>query len=415
MGSKSLDRIVRFITRVVPALVLVPWTGVQAQAAGRAGVLDSLIAAHRRPVALEGERLVGDGARWLLEQTRDAQFVMIGESHNVAEIPRFTAALLDTLHALSGFGYLALENGPVAMRMIGAAAASGGGEAAFAFGRQYVNALQFWNDEEASAIASVVAAHGGASVWGLDQEWGVQHVLERVREHASTEAVRGLVDEVLARVVPLESKRPSGGERYINSAAAVSDLAAIRAAFGAAPEREVADLLNTVDLSLRIYGMRRGRVGVYESNDLREQSMKAEFMRRYRAAQAAGDSVPKVMLKFGQWHALKGSNWGDVHSLGNFVSEFARVNGRESFHLTAYVLNEPGRFWTLSDFEDYVPLARAGRVDGWTLIDLRPLRPWVAAERVDGVSAELKRVIFGFDAVLLIGGGSPGTVERLTR
>ncbi len=81
-------------------------------------------------------------------------------------------------------------------------------------------------------------------------------------------------------------------------------------------------------------------------------------------------------------------------------------------HWTGLV-NEPGRFWTLHDFEDYVPLANAGSTDHWTVIDFRPIRALAAAGRVEGLNAELRSVVFGFDVGLLIGGGSRATRELM--
>jgi hypothetical protein len=143
--------------------------------------------------------------------------------------------------------------------------------------------------------------------------------------------------------------------------------------------------------------------------------MRSRFIEEYRAAVAAGDTLPRVVLKFGQWHALKGVlNWGDVEPLGTFVGEVARAHGLQSLHIWTGLVNEPGHVWTLHDFPDYVPLARAGTTDRWWVVDLRPVRPLVAAGLVD-VNDELRRIIFGFDVALLIGSGNRATYRLLTR
>ncbi|MCI0434000.1 MAG: hypothetical protein L0271_10155 [Gemmatimonadetes bacterium] len=387
--------------------------GTTATAAAQAGTVDSLLAAHRRTLSLEAGRLSGEGARWLLDEMSGVQFVLIGESHNEAETPAFTAALLAALRERHGFRYLALENGPTAMEGIAAAMAAGGEAGAFEWARQYRHALQFWTDAEVEAIARVVEAEGEDGVWGLDQEWGALHVLDRLREIAPDASARALVDGTRGRVSAVEAERTSDGDRWIPEPASSGEIEALRAAFAPAAGSAADTLLGRLALSARIYGMRSGRVGYYESNDLRERSMKTEFMRRYTLARVAGDAQPRVVLKFGHWHSIRGANWGHVHSLGNFLSELAQSAGQRTFHLAVHGLNQPGRHWTLADYEDYAPIARASHIDAWTVIDLRPLRPYAAGNRLPGLTDELHRVIFGFDAVLVIGGLSPASRERL--
>jgi hypothetical protein len=216
-------------------------------------------------------------------------------------------------------------------------------------------------------------------------------------------------------VAAIESQRTENGRaRYISSGAAIADAEALREAFRPATGSEADVLITRMALSARIYGLRTGRVGYFDSNALRERSMKLEFMRRYRAAMEAGDSMPRVVVKFGHVHAVDGRNQSDVLALGSFLSQFALTNERQSFQIAIYGLNEAGRHWTLSEYEDYAPLTRASRIDAWTLLDLRPLRPWVSAGRLENLNNTLRDVILGFDAVLVIGGLSPASRARIT-
>jgi hypothetical protein len=385
-----------------------------APAAAQTAVIDSLLMAHRYEIGLSGGRLTGRGAPWLLDALAGVQFVVLGESHNEAEIPHFTAALYEALRERSGMRYVAFENGPTAMEGIAAAAASGGRDSADAWAARYPNALQFWTDQEVDAIAGIVGAAGEDGVWGLDQEWGALHLLDRLARLGETARARGGVERVRERVVPIEAERTENGRpRYISSADALVDVDSLRDAFQAAPGSEAAELIERLALSARIYGLRRGRVGFYDSNELRERSMKMAFMQRYRAAQSAGDTLPHVIVKFGHVHSIDGRNQSDVLALGSFLSQFALSNGQRSFHIAIYGLNEPGRHWTLSDYEDYAPVTRASRIDGWTLLDLRPVRPWVSAGRIEGLNETLRDVILGFDAVLVIGGLTGGTRDRI--
>ena len=141
--------------------------------------------------------------------------------------------------------------------------------------------------------------------------------------------------------------------------------------------------------------------------------MKWLFMYQYRKVQAAGELMPKVLLKLGHYHAIRGRSWSNVLSVGNFVSEFAKSNDMDSFHLALYINNASGDYGVLSSYPDYKPLADVAPTDKWTVIDLRPLQKYAHAGKLTGLNSEIRRIIFGFDAVLIIGGGSRGTYKLM--
>jgi hypothetical protein len=153
----------------------------------------------------------------------------------------------------------------------------------------------------------------------------------------------------------------------------------------------------------------------WRSNADREHYMKRNFMANYRAAQRAGDSLPRVLLKFGSVHAGNWLSSTNVHTIGSFVDEFAISNGSDAFHMVAWQVNEPGTYWTLTESPEYLPLAQVGSTTSWTIVDLRPLRPYAHAGRLPSMSREMRSVVFAYDAVLLIGGGTRDTHQRLQR
>jgi hypothetical protein len=339
---------------------------------------------------------------------------MVGESHNLREIPLFTARLFQELHTRAGFGYLALENGPFVMEQLSSPGVRGDTDASIALANRYVSALQFRNDQELEMIAAAgrTSSAPGAPLWGLDQEWGALHVLERLAELAPDARTKALLAPMIDEAATLEMHRPSAQHpRYINRLppAALDEL---RRAFAAHPE--ALRILDALRNSTEIYALRTDRPNIYRSNHRREMYMRTRFMEHYRAAVAAGDTLPRVVLKFGQWHALRGVlNWGDVEPLGTFLSELARANGRDALFIWTGLVNEPGDVWTLHDTPEYVPLARAGTTDRWWIVDVRPIRALVAAGQVADVNDELRKVIFGFDYALLIGSGKRATMERV--
>lgn len=377
--------------------------------------VDSLFRAHRMPLVYGAAGLSGAGWSFLVDESAAAQFVMVGESHNLLEVPLFTARLFEALHTRSGFDYLALENGPYAMEQLSSPSVRGDLDAITALATRYVNALQFRTDQELEMMAAVGRASGArhAPFWGIDNEWGTQHILERLAVLAGGRPGPRLAS-LLEESGALERVRPDEqNPRYINDRLTTEAVSALRREVGEA-SAEATRLLDALQTAHEIYAARGDGPANYRANHRREQYMRQRFVAEYSGAVQAGDTLPRVVLKFGQWHALRGVlNWGDVEPFGTFVAEFARSHGMHSLHIWTGLVNEPGHVWTLHDFPDYVPLASAGTTDGWWVVDLRPIRALVAGGRVTGVNDELRKVIFGFDLALLIGGGNRATMERL--
>ncbi len=391
-------------------------------AARDSAYMDSVFRAHARELVMRDGRLEGEGARFILEAARRAQFFVIAESHNVAEIPLFTEALFDSLHARGGYRYYAMEYGPVIGRMVSAAGVRGRADSVFALGRRYPHAFHFWNDEEIAAMASIGRRSAARMdpLWGIDQEFGALHVLERLRATAPTPAARALAQRLADSARVLESSRPfevAQIERFITRLD-LRSIASLPSAFQPRPDSEAWLLLDALDLTIRVYADHdaagRGEPRGHQANLVREQYMKTRFMANYRRAQQRGDTLPRVLVRVGSLHGGKWFSWRTgVHTVGNFLHEFATANGGESFHMVAWLVNEPGTYWSLTEELPYLPLANAGSTSAWTVVDMRPLRDLYWASRMPALSRELREAIFAYDAVLLIGGGTRGTYDRL--
>jgi len=409
----------RRASRVAVCLALLASCPTGARARQTAGLpLDSLFLSHRRPLSFAGDVPSGPGWDFLVDVASSSRFVMVGESHNVREIPLFTSRLFEALHKRAGFNYLALEDGPYAIRTLMAPSVRGNREATFAHAVRYLNALQFLNDQDVDLIvdAGRISTAASPAVWGVDQTWGALQVLERLSSLVESPEKRAVIDSMVARAKAVEAFRPAAGKpRFITDRLTRDDLTALHAAIAGAPAFATS-LLDMLETSWEIYAMRTDGPSIYRSNDRRERYMEARLVESYDAARADGDPAPKVLLKLGQWHAMRGTlNWGYVQPLGTFVSELAHREGGESLHIWTGLVDEPGRYWTLFDSPDYVPLAKAGGTDRWWVVDLREIRPYVAAGQVDGMNEEMRKVIFGFDLALLIGNGNRATVDDLMK
>ena len=171
--------------------------------------LDSVLRAHRFPIAVTNGVLAGDGAAFLRDATNNVQFFVLGESHYVAQIPEFAMAMFGALHDSHGFNYYAVEYGPVIASMVSRMGIRGRQDLIFSLARRYPHAFQFWDDEEVQAFARIGATSTARSlpIWGVDQEWGALHVLDRLAAIAPTPAARALVDSLAQLARSVESHR----------------------------------------------------------------------------------------------------------------------------------------------------------------------------------------------------------------
>src|SRR5262245_29170542 len=141
-----------------------------------------------------------------------------------------------------------------------------------------------------------------------------------------------------------------------------------------------------------------------------------------RLREEQGHKVPpKVMMKFGYNHMIRGANYFNIFDLGAMADEVATLTGDRAFHIL--VLPGPGSQQAVpgpnstfvpassDDFDDFkAGDKRLTRVlanpnaTGHEVIDLRAVRP-SAMRGLEGWNPDLVRTIYGYDAVVIWKGG----------
>lgn len=382
--------------------------------------IEELLRANSFDLQVRNGSLSGRGFEFLMDSAARSQFFLLGEPHHAKEVPQIASMLFKALNKRHGFNYLALEQDPLMARMVSAPSVVGDIEYVVSLARKYPNAFIFITDQELEMIAEAgrVSKGRGRRIWGLDQIFGGIHVLDRLSEFAPTVKVRKRTRELVRALRKKEAERLEKLDRFtMADIGELKEFTDLIREYRPAKGSEAEFLVKQMLLSARIYKNNilagKGELTGFQSNYEREENMKELFMLEYRRAQAAGDRLPKVLFKFGHYHSIAGRNWSNVLTLGNFASEFAKTNGLDSFHLALYVNNASGDYGVLSADSDYKAFAAIAPTDKWTVVDLRPLRAYLHAGRLAGVSSDMRRVIFGFDAALIIGGGSLGTYKLI--
>lgn len=384
---------------------------------------DQIVAQARLPVSFDGGVLGGPGAERLIGEADRAQFVIVIESHNDHVTPLVTADLFRQLNRAHGFDYLAIEQDPFGMEAASDASRRGRIDRIADHARRYPYSYTFATDEELQllAMAGLISNARSQPIWGVDQVFGATALLEELLALSRSPHVRQLVQALLQDARAAEEKRNPEGIRDQQNHHFISSpnfdlprrLAQLREEMAPEAGSRAEDLLNALQASAEIYSYyhrareldEAGATLGLRNNWVREDWMKRRFMRHYREAQAAGDRQPKVVVKAGYWHAVRGRGPGNVFTLGNFLHEFAIGNSNEALSVQVLPLRE---WWPdhASVDPEYRVLLAPDAMDEASLVDLRPLRAHLHSGNSFGLEGAALRtfrnLVFGVDFALFM-------------
>lgn len=373
-------------------------------------------------VTSSGE-LAGPGGELLQTGVRESRFTLLGEEHGVAQVPQLAELLWRTAVA-NGYSHFAIEVGEQlagGMERALRSKADGSGYLQFLKDHWPGAPFYFWK-EDAALLQSVIASMPGKRgvLWGCDYDiFADRHAFERLRALAPTPAVRRVVDS--ARAIgdsaldrALAQQNPGlvlmfGGSPEL--------LARVRAAFHPAAGSEADRILSLMEETLTINRLFMTGQG-YQSNQRRSALLKHQFWRLYDSTRKAERSAPKVFLKFGASHVVRGRNFSNAYDLGTLVPELAEQEGGRAFSL--YVVGGPGTSQAQIDprrmrsMESPVssltdgwaaPFVAATDSTRWTVFDLRQLR--VKPGNLTQLGPVFLQVLYGYDALVVLTGSGP--------
>lgn len=394
--------------------------------------IQSELAKHRYTLSLVDGRLQGDGAEFLAKEAAKSQFMLVGEDHGLAQMPRFTAALFNLIRP-AGYGHIVVEVGPLVAGYLTHMAAAPNAQTQFAdFNRDYPYSVAFYGwREEAEMLEQVVKSLSAAiePVWGIDQEFigaGALH-LERLDQLAPDDVARAAVRKFLdyaRQDMPRMVKQKTPLGTFVLSARP-GDYEQLRAAFATA-DPEALTIIRELERSSAIYAM-FGDGRAWLSNFDRARLAKEHFRAYYDRALKHETALPRALFKYGAFHAKRGRSLLGVNDIGNMASELAEFNGLSSFHIMVIIgrgtqntyepsvgdlLAKQRPYDAIKDYAsilDVRPLMEAADPAIWTLFDVRPLRQFLS-RRYKDLDRGLIETLWGFDAVLVIPEGSASTL-----
>jgi hypothetical protein len=270
--------------------------------------------------------------------------------------------------------------------------------------------------EEAQFIASVVNAAPKSErvLWGLDREiFSDRYLISRLEPKVPPSAQDSFARLKEASTNAWARQQQNQGPPFLFSAQDPAVVSAVRAAWPN-PDRESDTILRTLEESLAINAVAQTGTA-WDSSERRAQWMRNSLAERLWEERR--ESPPKVMMKFGYNHMIRGANYVNIFDVGSMTDEVATLNGGRAFHIL--VLPGPGsRQAVLGPGRSFVSVSsdefdefRAGdqrltrvlsnaNATGHEVIDLRAVRS-LAMRGLESWNADVVRTIHGYDAAVI--------------
>lgn len=368
----------------------------------------NVVAAAVRPLAFDGKSISGPGADFLRAETRDSQFVLLGEYHFDHDTPGLARALYDLIRKSHGFDTLVVENDPLAMEAV--ERSDGDLDDLVALVRRYPTHIGFSSDQDLLLYAHVAKV---GRLLGVEQAQGATRYLEELVSLAPNAAARRAAAELLA-VARVQEVRSTPGRFLHDDPDRLSQFEALRAGFDPKPGSRAERLIEALITSARIYGYNRraGKgepVGLFNNTE-REYLFKRQFMAYYRPA--ARVRPFKAMFKMGLWHMYRGKSPGQAYTIGNFAHEFAIANGKEAFGVAVIPTGEYSEYSKLPIWlKPILPTVEPAEPVVIDLASIKPIVGRLSAQVPEGVRWQLRDFVHGFDAVVLLPASRKATTE----
>ena len=366
---------------------------------------------NRYSLRVRDSQLTGNGAPVLKTAIAQSRFVLLGETHGLAEVARFAGAVCKAAES-EGFHTLAIEEGPlVTAELERWARRTDGREQLAGFLKRYPESMNMYNTVEE---IEMLRQCGGFHFWGVNQEGlgAAGLMLDRILDtHPGPESAAAIRSLLQKSEAANAKARGSGriGDLYMISADD-DDLAAAAAALKKDGTPQARSLFTSFARSHEINRAWPADAG------RRFRLMKSLFAADYAEAGGTKAGSPKVLLKFGAFHIYRGFNPTHGSGIGNYVAEFADANGAESLHICFMAVKYtqriyPGigrpaieRAFNLKDdpYSRYLQSILDNELESdWTLIDLRPLRQ-ALREAPTMANPQFSTLVFGMDLLVII-------------
>lgn len=371
---------------------------------------------NRLPLTMSGGP-AGPGWDLLVREAQSARFTLVGEEHGVAETAQLSAALFSALRG-SGYSRIALELSPPIAGDLETAARRNGLKGIEDL-LKTPGLFTFYNlREEAKFLADVIKAAPGNErvLWGLDREiFSDRYLISRLEASLPQRAREAFtcLKQASANAWAQNAKTRNPDDMFL-LAEDPAVVSALRAAWPD-PDHQSDAIMRTLEESLAIETAERTG-GMWPYMQRRTKWNRDNFAAMLKEEPARKTS-PKVMMKFGLNHMIRGANYVNVFDIGTMADEVAALTGDRAFHIlvlpgsgSRQAVPGQGRSFGSVSTEAYDDLGAGDRrltrvlpsanATGHEVINLRALRP-LAMRGLEGWNPDVVKTIYGFDAAVI--------------
>lgn len=342
---------------------------------------------HTYEFQISENGLGGIGGEFLNKEFQNSQFVLLGELHGQARISEFTTAILPELSKV-GFNYFCLETGPNSTKVMSELCNNNDVTTAlYNFYSDYYKQVKdipipfFEGVEDAGFLEAAI--ENNFTLFGIDQEYysSTLLIIDKLLSLDKNENSIQYHSIAASYVKEQQIKDIEESDYKLHSHLVKSDE--LKNFFNSldTTNTEIAGIIEDLTLSWRIYDLHSSNLN--QNLELRANYMKYLFSTNYRLF-SEKEPLPKILIKMGAYHTMRGITYNAVYDIGNLVSELSDFNGTNDLNigfLYRYYIDEeePEGYFDNSVGESnwlnqHRSILEQGQKENWVVIDLRSMK-----------------------------------------
>lgn len=343
-------------------------------------VFDSLVQKNGFPFqADKNSSFQGKGWDVLLNEIKQSNSVLLGETHFTNEIPYFTNAVTNEVQ----FDNYFLEVDPYSVDIIETKIKSLSDEQLNSFVKKYSTNFSFLEYEPEFALVKNLVKRN-TKIYGVEQIsiFADQMIISSLKETSKNKKAVEIYEQMLQNSKLIATKE--GLEKYyLLSEDCLQKIDLLLQLKLSDKERKEIEALK---LSREIYTKR--------NHPLRIQLMKSILLN-----QMPDWKNKKNIFKFGAVHVPKGETIltkTDIYDIGNLISNIEEANYRKSLHIMLVGKGDE------DDDSSFKSFSNVMKDEQWYCFDLRPLKKSILQNKLKIDDVYLSRVIKGYDYLIYI-------------
>lgn len=344
-------------------------------------LLDSLVQKNSFP--FQNDKSISfQGKGWdvLLDEIKQSNSVLLGETHFTNEVPYFTNAVVNEVK----FDNYFLEVDPYSVAIIETKIKSLSPEQLDVFVKQYSTNFSFLEYECEFTLLKNLVKHN-TKIYGAEQIsiFADQMIISSLKEISKNKKAIELYEQMLTNSKQLASKE--GLEKfYLLSEDCLQKIELLLKLKLSDNERKQIEALK---LSRTIYTNRN-------------HPLRIQLLKNILLSQMPDWESKKNLFKFGAVHLPKGETIltkTDLYDIGSLISNIEEANFRKSLHIMIV-----GKGEDKDDNASFKSFLYVAKDEQWYCFDLRPLKKSILQNKLKIEDVYLSRVIKGYDYLIYI-------------